>query len=183
MPMLVNFENFLPEDYDPDTVPIPGTSFTVNSKVNDAYQEMLKAANRDGISLWVLSAYRSNETQTRNFNNKVQEYKNLGYTDEEAYIATAAYIAVPGTSEHSAGLAIDLNWIVEEFENTPEFEWLQENCADYGFILRYPKGKEDITKINYEPWHYRYVGSNHAQIIMESEMCLEEYLEANANES
>lgn len=87
------------------------------------------------------------------------------------------WVAVPGTSEHCLGYAADLCSLEENFENSDQFAWLQKHCAEYGFILRYPKDKVDITKISYEPWHYRYVGSNHAQIIMSQGLCLEEYLE------
>ena len=90
---------------------------------------------------------------------------------------TAQYIAVPGTSEHSLGLAVDLNSLEESFEQTAQFKWLIEHCAEYGFILRYPKDKEDITGISYEPWHYRYVGEDHAAKIMEQGLCLEEYVQ------
>ena len=175
MPILVNPTNKIPEGFDPDVISM-GNGFNCGRKAAVAYDAMLKKANADGANLWVVSAYRSHEKQTTNFNNKVQEYKNNGYTDEDAYVATAAIIAVPGTSEHSMGLAIDVNSLYTSFEDTAEFTWLMENCADFGFILRYPKDKVDITEITYEPWHYRYVGTNHAKIIMENEICLEEYL-------
>ena len=130
----------------------------------------------DGVSLWIVSAYRSNEAQTQNYHGKIAEYESLGYSHEDAVIATSKYIAFPGTSEHSVGLAVDLNSLEESFEGTDAFRWLQEHCAEYGFIVRYPKDKIDITTINFEPWHYRYVGSNHAKHIMDNGLCLEEYM-------
>lgn len=107
----------------------------------------------------------------------MEEYKNLGYSEADAKLEAGKWVAVPGTSEHCLGYAADLCSLEESFENSEQFAWLQEHCAEYGFILRYPKDKVDITKISYEPWHYRYVGSNHAQIIMSQGLCLEEYLE------
>ena len=111
------------------------------------------------------------------YQEKVEEYKNLGYNEGDAKIEAGKWVAVPGTSEHCLGYAADLCSLEENFENSDQFAWLQKHCAEYGFILRYPKDKVDITKISYEPWHYRYVGSNHAQIIMSQGLCLEEYLE------
>ena len=175
LPMLVNSTNKIPDDYDPDVVDM-GNGFNCGRKANTAYAAMLRKANADGVNLWVVSAYRSHEKQTINFNNKVQEYKNQGYSAKDAYNATAAIIAIPGYSEHSAGLAIDINSLYTSFEDTTEYAWLIENCADFGFVIRYPKDKVEITEISYEPWHYRYVGSNHAKIIMEEKICLEEYL-------
>ncbi len=175
MPILVNPTNRIPEDYVPDVADM-GNGYQFDRKATQAYNEMLRAANADGISLWVVSAYRDNDKQTTNFNNKVKEYEAMGYSAQEAYDATAKIIAVPGTSEHSLGLALDLNSLEQSFENTETYRWLVSHCAEYGFILRYPKDKEEITQIIFEPWHYRYVGTNHAKIIMEKGICLEEYL-------
>ncbi|MEG0854109.1 MAG: M15 family metallopeptidase [Angelakisella sp.] len=171
----MNPTNKIPEGYKPDVVEM-GNGYSFDRKGTEAYNAMAKAAKADGISLWVVSAYRSHEKQTTNFNNKIKEFQGMGYTATEAYAATAKLIAVPGTSEHSLGLALDLNSLETSFENTKTFEWLYKNCADYGFILRYPKDKTHITEISYEPWHYRYVGVDHAKIIMEKGICLEEYL-------
>ena len=103
-------------------------------------------------------------------------------TKEEAEKITATMIAIPGTSEHHTGLAADIvtpthQTLDPEFADTAAGKWLQENAAEYGFILRYPEDKQDITKIIYESWHYRYVGVDHAKAITENELCLEEYLE------
>ena len=175
LPMLVNPTHSIPEDFTPDIVPL-GNGYELDRKAAQAWAEMTRGAAREGISLWVVSAYRSYERQWNNFYSRLEEYKKQGYSEEEAYSKTAAYIAVPGTSEHSLGYAVDLCSLEESFENTDAFRWLYRNCADYGFILRYPKDKEHITKINYEPWHYRYVGSNHAGVMMNQGLCLEEYL-------
>lgn len=177
LPLLVNPTNKLPEGYKADVEVIGnGCSYSYDRRAVVAYRDMAAAAKADGVTLTPVSAYRSNEKQTTNFNNKIKEFENLGYTAQQAYAATAQLIAVPGTSEHELGLAIDLNSLETSFENTKTFTWLIEHCADYGFILRYPKDKTEITDISYEPWHYRYVGSNHARPIMEQGICLEEYL-------
>jgi D-alanyl-D-alanine carboxypeptidase len=104
-----------------------------------------------------------------------------GISYDEAYTAAATVVAIPGTSEHNLGLAVDI--CAEDYQvlddaqaDTPEQQWLMEHCADYGFILRYPQGKEDQTGIIWEPWHYRYVGVEAAQEITSSGLCLEEYL-------
>ena len=138
---------------------------------------MQAAAADDGVSLWAISAYRTLERQTELYEEKVAEYQALGYDEEQAKEEAGKWVAVPGTSEHCLGYAMDLCSLEDNFEDSAQFQWLQEHCADYGFILRYPKDKVEITKISYEPWHYRYVGSNHAKIIMSQGICLEEYLE------
>ena len=108
--------------------------------------------------------------------------------DDEAYKKAVEAVAIPGKSEHNAGLAADIieqgNYtLTEDFENTPQFKWLNENAAKYGFILRYPKGKESVTGIIYEPWHYRFVGVYHATKIKDSGLCLEEYAESLKNKT
>ncbi len=122
------------------------------------------------------------EKQTRLFNNQVENYKSQVYSEEKAKLQAGKWIAVPGTSEHQLGLAVDVvsvnNQTLDETqENTEEQKWLIKNSYKYGFILRYPTDKSDITGIGYEPWHYRYVGKEAAAVIKEKGICLEEYLE------
>ena len=176
MPLLVNPDHLMPDDYSPTVVSVGG-NYKLESKAAAAWQDMQAAASRDGVPLWIISAYRTLERQTELYQEKVEEYKNLGYNEGDAKIEAGKWVAVPGTSEHCLGYAADLCSLEENFENSDQFAWLQKHCAEYGFILRYPKDKVDITKISYEPWHYRYVGSNHAQIIMSQGLCLVEYLE------
>ena len=176
MPLLVNPDHLMPDDYSTTVVSVGG-NYKLESKAAAAWQDMQAAASRDGVSLWIISAYRTLERQTELYQEKVEEYKNLGYNEGDAKIEAGKWVAVPGTSEHCLGYAADLCSLEENFENSDQFAWLQKHCAEYGFILRYPKDKVDITKISYEPWHYRYVGSNHAQIIMSQGLGLEEYLE------
>ena len=179
MPLLVNPDHLMPEDYKPTVVSVGG-NYKLETRAAAAWQKMQAAASKDGVSLWIISAYRTLERQTELYNEKVEEYKALGYSEADAKAEAGKWVAVPGTSEHCLGYAADLCSLEESFENSSQFAWLQKHCAQYGFILRYPKDKVDITKISYEPWHYRYVGSNHAQIIMSKGLCLEEYLEQYA---
>ena len=116
------------------------------------------------------------------FDNQVEKWKKQGYSEDEAKIEAGRLVAVPGTSEHQLGLALDIvdisyQILDEKQEDTPAQQWLLENSWKYGFILRYPKDKTDITKISYEPWHYRYVGEKAAKEIFDRKICLEEYLE------
>lgn len=137
---------------------------------------MLNDIRKDGIeNIWVQSAYRSIEDQTKIYNNKVEEYKSKGKTYEEAKRLTEEIVNKPGCSDHNLGLAVDFNYVDGLFENTKAYKWLMENAENYGFILRYPK--ENITKVNYEPWHWRFVGIQHAKKMNELEICLEEYVE------
>mgnify|MGYP002520046564 FL=1 len=132
---------------------------------------------------YIGSAYRTHGDQVYLYNNKIQRLINEGYSEEEARKLAGTVVAVPGTSEHELGLAFDLvdndyRNLDEAQENTAVQKWLMENSWRFGFILRYPSDKSEITGIIYEPWHYRYVGKHEAQKIYESGLCLEEYLES-----
>ena len=176
LPPLFNRYNPIPDDWEPDLVPI-GDGRQLNRRAALALESMIRAASNDGISLTVLSAYRSDAQQTINFNAGVAARMEQGMSAEEAHIQTARWIALPGTSEHTAGVAVDFNWVDVRFNQTPEFAWLVNNAANFGFILRYPYGTEHITHIAYEPWHFRYVGVNHAKSMAELGIAtLEEYL-------
>ena len=137
---------------------------------------MFNAAKKDGLTLVPLSGNRRISTQRTNFENKIAYWQNRGYSKTEATRKAAQTILPPGCSEHNAGLAMDICSLDVSFEKTDEFAWLQKHAADYGFILRYPAGKKDITKVNYEPWHWRYVGVDAAKEIKAGGQCLEEYL-------
>ena len=148
---------------------------------------MIDAAKKDGVDLLVCSAYRDWAKQETNFNNKMEEFKKKGYTDEKAFAETATIIAVPGTSEHHTGLAADIvtpsyQSLNSGFAKTDAYKWLSTHCAEYGFCLRYMEDKQDITKIIYEPWHYRYVGKEAATIIMNEHMSFEEFVEKYVTE-
>lgn len=178
---LVNRDIPLPDDYSIETDYIQGS---YNLEVTAAYycRLMIEAAAEDGINLKVLSAYRTINYQQKLFDRNVKSRMDSGMTYDEAYADVLINIALPGTSEHNAGLAVDIittkDWdTYEGFEDTEEFAWLQEHAHEYGFILRYLKGKEDITGYIYEPWHYRFIGVKYALDIKESGLCLEEYFE------
>lgn len=182
--IIANKQYPLPESYKVNVSYVSG-NYRLDSRIADAYKEMIAAAKKDGVSLNIISGFRTFSGQTSLFNNKVNQYRNQGYSTEKAKELAAQYVAPPGTSEHLTGLAVDLispTWynthssLTSDFENTEQFKWLYANCAKYGFILRYPKDKVNITGYNYEPWHYRYVGVEAAKEIMEKKICLEEYV-------
>ena len=178
--ILVNPWNPLPEDYSLELADL-GEGYSIDSRVYPALMQMLEAARAEGLNPVVRSAYRTHDTQQALYDNKVQRLINQGYAPEDAPDEAARWVARPGTSEHEAGLALDIvsdgsRDLTEEQENTPEQQWLMANAHRFGFILRYPKEKQDITGIGYEPWHYRYVGREAAEAIHTAGICLEEYL-------
>lgn len=177
---LVNRYNLLSEEEEIELSEIEN-GYYVDSRIIEPLQEMLDACRADGIDIYVRSAYREWETQELYFNNKMQIGidSNMSYYD--AYMYATEYTALPGASEHQLGLAVDL--ISTEYENldaaqadTEVAQWLLEHSYEYGFILRFPEGKEDITGVEYEPWHFRYVGIDAATEITEQGITLEEYL-------
>ncbi len=174
--ILVNYQNYLLENY------VVNLSYIDNTRQFDSraiaeLKAMLKDMKNAKLNIWVQSSYRSIEYQEKLFNNKIKYYMEKGKTREQAEELTLQTINRPRTSEHNLGLAIDFNYVNNDFGNTKEFKWLQENAENYGFILRYRKDKEDVTKVNYEPWHWRYVGVDNAKKINELNMCLEEYID------
>ncbi len=175
---LVNSGYRIPDSYTPDLVYVCGSSERLDSQVAKYYEKMFEAASKDGVYLTPCSGYRSYETQERNYNNKIGYYESLGYAKKEAAVKAATIIMPPGSSEHNLGYAMDIVCVDEWFEDTDEFQWLMENAADYGFILRYPKDKQDVTKVTYEPWHWRYVGVEAAKEMKATGQVLEEYLGA-----
>lgn len=179
--MLVNPDTPLPENYEINVKQLDNGQ-AVDERCYDDLQNMLKDCRSAGFSPVICSSYRTQEKQQMLFDNQVEKWKNQGYSEDEAKKQAGKLVAVPGTSEHQLGLALDIvdisyQLLEEEQENTPTQKWLLENSWKYGFILRYPKDKTDITKISYEPWHYRYVGKKAAKEIFDAKICLEEYLE------
>ena len=184
MMVLVNHTNKMPDDYTFDTKEC-GSKTAVNKTLQtaacDAFLEMQKAAAADGVTIWMQSGYRSVKYQTGLYERKTKYYTDQGYDTATAKEMAAAVVNPPGYSEHNCGLAADLNspehtGLDEGFENTTAFRWLCEHAAEYGFILRYPKGAEDKTEITYEPWHWRYVGRENAAKISASGLCFEDYV-------
>lgn len=155
--LIANKSYSLPADYD------PGES----SEALDAFYEMQADAYEEGLNIYISSSYRSYDDQARIYQN---------YCDTDGQEAADTYSSRPGFSDHQTGMAFDLNSIDDSFGFTPESDWVSANCHKYGFIIRYPKGKEDITGYQYEPWHIRYIGVEKATAVYESGLCLEEYL-------
>lgn len=174
---LANYDNLLPEDF---TVKVSNIDKTrqFDSRAIDELNDMMNAMKKDGVTnVWVQSAYRSVARQKELYDNSVKKYIQQGKSQEEAEKLTDEYINKPGSSDHNLGLAVDFNYVDNKFEKLDGFKWLKNNAENYGFVLRYPKDKEDITKIAYESWHWRYVGVEHAKKMNDLNMCLEEYIE------
>ncbi len=174
---LVNKDNRVDRSYIPELSEIDdGIKF--DKRAISYLKSMINAMYKEGITkIWVQSAYRSYEKQEELFNRQVQTQKNKGKSQEEAERLAQTVVQRPEMSEHNLALAADFNTVTNEFESTKAFTWLQKNAAEYGFVLRYPKDKQDITGITYESWHWRYVGKEHAKIMKEKGYCLEEYVE------
>ena len=168
---------FLPT-YEPQLDEIFDTGKYLDARVAPHYEEMYTAAKQDGIILTPYSAYRSYERQKNNYNHLTETYMaDYHLSREEAAKKAATVILPPGTSEHNLGLCMDICNVYDSFVNQKEYAWLNENAYRFGFILRYPKGKEDVTGIVFEPWHWRYVGVEWAKQIRDSGLCLEEFLD------
>lgn len=178
--ILVNENNKLEDDYVPSTLVESDIAFEeyieckqLDERTSNAAKEMFNAALNDNVNLIAISGYRGYSVQENLYNSRV-EVKGVEKTRQ--------YTAEAGASEHQTGLAIDIvcndyPYLDEGFENTDAFKWLYNNCYKYGFILRYQKGKEDITGYNYEPWHFRYIeNANIAKDIMDRGICFEEFI-------
>ena len=181
--ILVNPWNYVPENYTVELKEI-NEYHQVAAVAYGDMAEMLTDCENAGHQPVVCSSYRTQEYQEGLFQRKIErllEEENNGYTEEEARTVAARSVAIPGTSEHQLGLALDIidnrNWNLDESQaRMPTQQWLMENSWRYGWILRYPDEKSEITGIIYEPWHYRYVGRVVAAEIHELDVCLEEYL-------
>ncbi|MEG1153176.1 MAG: M15 family metallopeptidase [Ruthenibacterium sp.] len=187
---LVNAENPLPDNFTLKTQPISGYENRLfDARAASALENMLKDAEAAGCKLYLVSAYRSVARQDALFRRKVSSFLAEGFPAEEAEKQAAMWVARPGTSEHNLGLAADIvsaGWyktnsdLTESFDKTPEFAWLSAHAGAYGFVLRYPKDKKEVTGVVYEPWHYRYVGNENAAMMQKTGATLEEYKAAGA---
>lgn len=180
--ILVNSENPLPKDYTVEVRSLPN-GLTFDARAYDSLMSMLDDGHAQGLSFVVCSAYRTSEFQNQLYEGQVAKQLKQGLSPDEAREAAKSIVAFPGTSEHQLGLAADIVALDYQLLNagyaeTPEAKWLAAHAHEYGFILRYPADKEDITKIVYEPWHFRYVGPEHALEIKNRGLCLEEYIAA-----
>lgn len=183
--ILVGPKNYIPDEYIPNLSKVQG-KYEMNILAASHAKDLIADAKKAGFDLQICSAYRTIEKSEELYKRKVNQYIASGYSEEDAKKEAAMWVAPPGTSEHHTGLAMDIvssdYWgyysdLEYDFDKFDSFKWLYENCANYGFILRYPKGKSELTGIVYEPWHYRYVGNEAASYIMENGLCLEEYLD------
>lgn len=179
--VLVNADYAIDQSFKPELAEVQNGYQMDKRALSDA-QRMIQDAGEQGVELLVCSGYRSYESQQKHFETSVQSLQNSGYTEAAAIESTQRLIARPGTSEHQTGLALDIvtpsyQGLDDGYAETDAAKWLLEHAAEYGFILRYPKDKEAITKIGFEPWHYRYVGKKAASEIMSRGICLEEYFE------
>lgn len=174
--IVVNRWNELPEDYSVELTELSNGQ-KVDSRIYPYLQEMFDAARAEGIYPIVREGYRTAEEQQEILDDKIQTYINQGYSQSRAEKTAKEWVALPGTSEHQLGIALDINADKSKCSNEDVYAWLAENAYKYGFILRYPPGKQEITGTSYEPWHYRYVGVEAAQEIYEQGICLEEYFE------
>lgn len=179
--ILVNPWHEISKDYEVNLISL-GNGHAVDKRCYAELQKMMDDCRAAGLSPLICSSYRSREKQEKLFNNRVKNLIKQGYSLKDATKETEKRIAVPGTSEHHLGLAVDIvdmnyQHLNIEQEGTAVQQWLIQNSWKYGFILRYPTDKKDITGINYEPWHYRYVGKKAAKKIYKQGICFEEYLE------
>ncbi len=180
--MLINKQHPIPEDYTFTLGNIKTMKGTMkcDERIIEELLSMMQNAKKDGENLAICSPYRDLKYQELLFDRKILNYMNKGMSYLDAYKLASQAVTLPGASEHQVGLAIDIvcdtyQLLDEGFGDTEAGIWLSEHCSEYGFILRYPKGKEYITSIEYEPWHFRYVGKDAASIIMEQGLCLEEF--------
>ena len=174
---LVNLQYRLPEDYKPTLqAAVEGSSVQLDARVAPFYAEMYAAAKADGCTLTPYSGYRTFARQQENFDRKVAYYVSQGLSEAEATAQTQTRILPAGASEHNMGFAMDIVSASADFISTKEFSWLSAHAHEYGFILRYPENKTEITGVMYEPWHWRFVGKEAAAEMQKSGQCLEEYL-------
>ncbi len=174
---IINTKYPLPDSYAPTlSNAINGSNIQLDSRISEHYAEMYAAAKLSGCVLTPYSGYHTYALQETTYNRKVNFYINKGMSAEEANQKASAQVLPAGCSEHNAGLAMDIVSASSDFINTKEYKWLCENAHNYGFILRYPEDKTAITGMNFEPWHWRYVGTQAAKEMKEKNQCLEEYL-------
>lgn len=177
LPILVNGTNPIPDGYAVSLTEL-GDGNAVSSDIYSDLCHMLDAARQQGIALKVNSSYRTAQDQSDIMDDKINAFVGKGYSHSEAVKLAQRQVAPVGYSEHQTGLAVDLT--TEDYRTLPAqtaWTWLSEHCSEYGFIIRYPKDKESITGISYEPWHVRHVGRDTAMRIERLGICLEEYIE------
>lgn len=180
--LLVNKDHPLPQHYQPDLERMREYGAEVDASIVQPLREMLAAGEEEGLQFWIASSYRSVERQRELLDEDIDDLVRQGYSYSMAYEEVTKETMPVGCSEHASGLAVDI--VSKDYQilddkqgSTAEILWLQEHCSQYGFILRYPQDKEEITKVSYESWHFRYVGIEAAKEITEQGLSLEEYLD------
>ncbi len=178
----------LEEDFAPEELTDVGDGQTMDSRVAPALKSLIADAKTAGNTVYVCSGFRDYDTQAIIYWRHIDQYTAEGMTEEEADAKTRLAVNYPGESEHQSGLAVDIleynGQSMEPYISTEKLMvWLQAHCADYGFVIRYPDGKTDVTGVEYEPWHLRYVGREAAAYIMENGLCLEEFLQLYEDEA
>ena len=174
--ILVNKNYYIPNNYKQDFTKLSNGE-QVDSRIYPELQTMFDNARANGLYLFVREGYRDKREQQQIMDDKIKEYQENGYSKSESKKLAEEYVAIPGTSEHQLGLSVDINADVSKCSSEVVYTWLDENAYKYGFIKRYASDKTDITGINNEPWHYRYVGGAAAKEMEEQGLCLEEYVE------
>ena len=174
--ILVNKYNPVPDNYSVNLTTLSNGK-KVDSRIYPALQDMFNAARSSGLDMYVREGYRTRAEQQQIMNSRIQQYQSEGYSYDQAVTLAKQYVAVPGTSEHELGICVDINANNNVSSDDAVYSWLDNNAYKYGFIKRYPENKSSITGINYEPWHYRYVGKKAAGEMKSWNMCLEEYLD------
>ncbi len=173
--ILVNQNHSVPRDYDVELTTLSNGK-KVDSRIYPSLQTMFNDARASGLSLFVREGYRTKNEQEDIMKNRVETYRQKGYSRRESVKMAREYVARPGASEHELGLAVDINTSKSNMQDKV-YNWLQNHSWRYGFILRYPSDKTDITGVSNEPWHFRYVGRDAAKTMKENNWCLEEYVE------
>ena len=173
--ILVNEDHYIPADYQPELTQLSNGQL-VGTAIYPDLQEMFDQARSQGYGLFVREGYRTYDSQRQIMEEKQQSLEQEGYSAREAEKLAKQWVAEPGTSEHQLGLAVDINPDRTISSGEAVYGWLAENAHNYGFIRRYPPDKTAITGVAYEPWHYRYVGREAAQQMVQLDMCLEEYI-------
>lgn len=174
--ILVNRNSYIPDDYKVELTELSNGE-KVDSRIYPELQEMFDDARAQGYGLFVREGYRTQEEQQQLLEEKMEAYRNEGKPKSEAKKLAEQWVAVPGTSEHQLGIAVDINADTTKSSSDSVYGWLAQNAHKYGFIKRYPSDKTDITGVINEPWHYRYVGKKVALEIYSMGICLEEYID------
>ena len=178
--VLVNFDHPIPEDWSVELT-MTRYGYEVDARITGAVDELIAAAAKDGVSLIICYGYRTLEQSQQLFEKQINKQLSLGLSREQAVIEARRWVAPPGTSEHHTGLALDIvtpshQVLNHAFADTDAGRWMAAYGWEYGFVVRFPEDKQEITGITYEPWHLRYVGREHAAAMHESGECLEEYV-------